>query len=276
MSPDLFFQSALELPLTELSRLFALAFQGYFVTLLDDPNALAARVRQEQLDLSTSQAVWAGGESVGVILMARRGSVSRVAGMGITPDWRGKGASGVMMRRIVSDARGRGETRMVLEVIEQNTPAVKLYAKHGFQVTRRLVGYETTSLQAEDAPIQQIPLEEAQQDLQHHAAPDLPWQLQPATLTGVTLPAQAFRLNRATALVNVLPGTVAIRALVVAPEQRRQGQGRRLLHALAHRFPNHRFTIPAIVPETLADDFFLNLGFHHSAISQFEMICPLN
>lgn len=276
MSPELTFQPALEIPLTALSRLFALAFQGYFVTVPDDPKGLAARVRQEQIDLAASCAVWAGAESVGVIFMARRGSVSRVAGMGITPDWRGKGASGSMMQRIISDARARGEARVLLEVIEQNTPAVKLYHKHGFQVTRRLVGYETANLQAVNASLQQIPLEEAQHDLQRYSAADLSWQLRPTTLAGVTLPAQAFRLADATAIVNVLPGTVAIRAIVVPPEQRRQGQGRMLLHALAHHFPNHKFTIPAIVPQTLADDFFLKLGFGHSAISQFEMVCPLN
>ena len=45
------------------------------------------------------------------------------------------------MRDAIADARARGDHALLLEVIEQNTPAVKLYTSLGFRLVRRLVGY---------------------------------------------------------------------------------------------------------------------------------------
>ncbi len=47
--------------------------------------------------------------------------------MAIAPGARGQGIGLWCMDRLVDEARARGERSMVLEVIEQNDPAVRLY-----------------------------------------------------------------------------------------------------------------------------------------------------
>ena len=137
------FEQTLSLPLTALAELFGQAFEDYLVPISSDPVALAARIRQEQIDLAASLVVRApNGELAGIALIARRGDTSRLAGMGITAPWRGQKAGQALVSRVVQEASERQDRRMVLEVIEQNTPAVRLYEKSGFVALRRLVGHE--------------------------------------------------------------------------------------------------------------------------------------
>lgn len=276
MTTPLEFKSALTLPLKAFSAAFARAFEGYFMPVADDPQAFAARVRTEQVDLASSFVVYAGKEVAGVCLIARRGEVSRVAGMGITVPWRRKGVSTAIMERLLADARARGDSRVLLEVIEQNAPAVRLYEKHGFVKTGRLVGYEADSLSGFPVDLQEISISEVVAKIAHAGDAYLPWQLQAATLAGAVRPTRAFRSGRASGLVVVQPEIIILRALVVPPEARRQGEGTRFLQALAHKFPERRFVVPALVPEVLADSFMLRNGFQHSELSQFEMVCSLD
>ena len=127
------FEQTLSLPLTALAELFGQAFKDYLVPISSDPVALAAHIRQEQIGLAASLVIRApNGELAGLALIARRGDTSRLAGMGITAPWRGQKAGQALVTRVVQEARDCGDRRMVLEVIEQNTPAVRLYEKSGF------------------------------------------------------------------------------------------------------------------------------------------------
>lgn len=281
MSASFEFQSAVERPLTALSSAFAQAFAGYFVPVPDDPNALAARIRSEQIDLAASFVALANGTVAGLCLVARRGEVSRVAGMGVTPAWRGRGASGAIMRHLLDGARARGDSRALLEVIEDNVTAVRLYQKHGFQKTRRLVGYEASLGEGGAGPgirvnLQEISVLDVAAEVAQANDQALPWQLQAATLAGITRPTRAFRLGQARCLALIQPQAVVLRALFVAPPDRRRGEGTRLLQALAHEFPGRRLSVAPIVPEGLADEFMRANGFQHSELAQFEMVCELN
>ena len=70
------------------------------------------------------------------------------------------------MARLIDEARARGERAMVLEVIQQNEPAVRLYTKCGFRTVRRLVGYVASpphdgdSRRAEQAALVEIDVRE--------------------------------------------------------------------------------------------------------------------
>ena len=275
MTAPLEFRSALTLPLTECSAAFAQAFEGYFMSVVDDPQVFATRVRTEQVDLASSFVAYVQGEVAGVCLIARRGEVSRVAGMGITVPWRGKGVSHAIMERLLADARARGDSRVLLEVITQNVAAVRLYEKFGFVKTRQLVGYEASSMPGKLADLREIAVSDVVAAIGRAGDTDLPWQFQAATLAAVTRPTRAFRAGRACGLVMVQPEVMVLRALIVPLEAGRQGEGTRLLQALAQEFPGRRLVVPAIVPEALADDFMLKNGFQHSELSQWEMACSL-
>ncbi|MBZ4416996.1 GNAT family N-acetyltransferase [Myxococcus sp. RHSTA-1-4] len=258
---------ASELPLRALSTLFARSFEGYFVTVPDAPALFDARVRSEHISLADSRVARVDGAPVGLVLMARRGRVSRVAGMGIVPSHRNRKLGGGMLRPLMEEARARGDARMLLEVIEQNAPAVKLYERLGFQRVRRLVGFIGTPA-PEPASLEEV----EPRDCARLLPEGLPWQLTPATVAGLSLPARAFRLGPAVAVLGeVSAPTLALRALAVEPEARGKGFGRRLLRALVAAWPGKPLAASAIVPEGLCDRFFLGAGFSYPALSQLEM-----
>ncbi|MCE9666808.1 GNAT family N-acetyltransferase [Myxococcus stipitatus] len=254
-----------------LSALFARSFEGYFVNVPDAPHLFDARVRSEHISLTESRVARIDGEPVGLVLMARRGRVSRVAGMGIIPSKRGQGLGAAMLQPLLEEARARGDSQMVLEVIEQNAPAVKLYERLGFRRVRRLVGFVGTPT-PEDGALEEVPVSACVGLLPE----GLPWQLAPATIAGLALPARAFRLGPAVAVVaDVAAPTLGIRSIAVEPQARGRGAGRRLLRALAAAFPGKALAVSAVVPEGLCDRFFLGAGFAHPALSQLEMVAEL-
>ena len=275
----LILRPATEFTVLTLSTLMAGAFEGYVVTIPDDPAAFAARVRAEQIDLHASLIACMDGEPVGLGLIARRGEDARLAGMGVRKAWRGQGVARALLDRLLADARARGEARMHLEVIEGNDPAIRLYETAGFVRRGRLAGYERPAAQAPEAQLSalgEVPLSVAARTLAQHADDDLPWQLHPATLTALTPPNRALTLNDATAWVLEQPGVLVLRAMLVPPAARRQGQGRALLEALTRAFPDHRMIVPAVVQERQADGFLTTCGFTQTTLAQLEMTCPLN
>lgn len=275
MPAELQMLAASAFPLSALATQMAQGFEGYFVTIPDDPAAFAARARAEQIDLSTSLVATLDGEAVGQALIARRGSVSRLAAMSVRPAWRGQGVGAALLDRALADARARGDREMRLEVIEANEGAARLYERRGFQKGVRLAGYEAAGLRGAALDLREVALSDAEESLWRHSALHLPWQMQPATLSALTTPTRAFRLEEATAWVVATPGALVLRAMVVPEVARRQGQGRALLSALTHAFPDVKLVVPAIVPEPLVDGFLRACGFTQTPLAQWEMTCSL-
>ena len=70
-----------------------------------------------------------------------------------------------------------GDDQMVLEVIEQNEPAGRLYEKYGFQIVRRLIGLlRNDAIEAEAADLQELDLREMGRLISQWGLSDLPWQ----------------------------------------------------------------------------------------------------
>jgi ribosomal protein S18 acetylase RimI-like enzyme len=272
-------------PVAEYSTVQAAAamehcFQGYIVPMRATPQAWEQRFRREHLDPWASRIYERDGETVAVMFVCRRGWTSRVGGMAVAPGARGTGLGRRVMEDAIADARARGDHALVLEVIEQNTPAVKLYKSLGFRMARRLVGYRREPGQGEgsaDALREVDPLELARV-ANREGEPDLPWQLAAETLSAVTAPARAYSLeDRAYALLaNPDAETLTLSALVVPREHRRQGWGTRMLGALAAAYPGKAWQAVAIVPQDLAPHFFARTGWERQGISQFEMRLDLD
>ena len=133
-------QPASDHPTTDLLQLLNLSFENYLVPVHFDLSQFLTMLRKDNIDLNASRVLLADGKPSGIALIARRGWTSRLAAMGITKDMRGKSAGSWFMEELIREARERNDREMVLEVIEQNEAAVRLYQKYGFQTIRRLIG----------------------------------------------------------------------------------------------------------------------------------------
>jgi len=261
-------------PIPRLADLMTRAFEGYLVPMRFTPESLVALLLSDGVSHVHSRIVLKAGEPVGVGLIARRGWACRLAGMGIVKPARRTGAGRFLLDALVEGARARGERELVLEVIEQNEPAVSLYRRAGFEVQRRLVGYKLASAAGEpDERLQEVDVREAVRRLVVHGPADLPWQLAPEAFAHMGRNYRAFRLGRAWGIVLDAPqaDTALLQSLVVPFEARRQGEATRLVRALLAQLSRQTWRVPIVLPEDLAPGLFEGVGFERERLSQFQM-----
>ena len=273
MSPELSITTAAGYGLAELATLFTRGFEDYVVPVQVTADALAARVRAESVDLAASYVVARAGEPVALALMARRGWTSRLAAMGVVRGARRTGAGWFAVGHLLDQARARGDRRVVLEVIETNAPAVRLYERAGFAATRRLVGFRAERVAPAEVALAPCDPAELGRQLARLGGADLPWQLAPATLSQVAPPALGFSLHDAAfALVtSVSDRSLGLGALLTLPPHRGRGLARQMLAGLASRYPGRAITVTSIVPEGLVDAFCTRVGLERAALTQLEM-----
>ncbi len=252
------------------------SFEGYFVPIVMSEANLLARIRLDSIDLSESRLVMAGESVAGAALIARRGWSSRVAAMGIVPEWRHQGVGKFLMNELLSDARQRGDHEMMLEVIEQNDAAVHLYESTGFQKVRRLVGLSAEEAHGTEMPgLEEIDVRELGRLISAHGLHDLPWQLSAETIAQFTPPYRAYRMDAAYALISD-PEAKQVRffSLLVEPSARGTGMAQQLLRAIMARHPEKSWHVPAIFPEEIIGPFEA-AGFRRDELSQWQMSCLL-
>jgi ribosomal protein S18 acetylase RimI-like enzyme len=267
---------ASDFPPAELAELMTRGFEGYFVPIHINQVSLLQLIGRDSVDITASHVALADEQPVGLALIARRGWSSRVAGMAIIPEWRGRGAGKYLMGELVAAARLRGDHAVVLEVIEQNVPALRLYESFGFTKVRRLAGFvlEKTEGPAAASP-PEVDIRELARAIALYALPDLPWQASAETIAQHTPPARAFKLGKAYALISDPEAQrIAFHSLLVEPEARRQGQALALIRALLASYPGKNWHVPAFLPEEVGT-IFQRAGFQRDVLSQWQMSLDL-
>ena len=258
--------------LQESVGLMNLGFSDYFVHIELNLPMFLNMARVESIDLACSRVIFLDDKAVGIVLIARRGWTSRLAAMCLDPASRGQGAGRAAMDVVLADAAARGEHSMVLEVIESNMPAVRLYEACGFKTERRLVGFEASFADTDpSARLQEVDLREVARLVTSHGLDNLPWQISGESLAQVGPPSQAYRLDDAYAAIsNPAAEQVAIRSVIVHPSARRQGQASRLIRAVISQDPDKKWLVPALCPEEVGG-LFERLGFERAALTQYQM-----
>jgi GNAT superfamily N-acetyltransferase len=135
------FRSAASLSLEQVTLAFNLGFTGYYLPMAQTPDGLAQMMRENDVRLDASVALAVEGELAGIGLVGVRESRGWVAGMGVAPQWRGRGIGRRLMERLLAQMRAIGLTHAQLEVLEVNTSALALYRRIGFRATRKLLVY---------------------------------------------------------------------------------------------------------------------------------------
>lgn len=248
-------------------------FADYVVPMRWTRDALQRRMDAESVDPAESFVYRTRSTLAGVCMIARRGNHSRIAAFCVSPAQRKAGLGRRMLTDALDAARARGDTRTTLEVIEQNGAAVAFYRVLGFATQRRLLGYRRPPQRGVAAPLRDVTIPALADQVARDEGAGAQWQLAAVTLRALRPPARAFSLDeRAYALVSgEREDGFDLRALVVAPGDRHAGWGRRMIDALAARYPGKACNIAPIVPEELAQPFFAATGFVAQEIAQLEM-----
>jgi GNAT superfamily N-acetyltransferase len=234
-------------------------------------------VRRDSTDLTSSRVLLADGEPAGIALIARRGWASRLAAMGIAQEFRGMGAGSWFMEQLIRDAFERGEREMVLEVIEQNEPAVHLYEKCGFEIVRRLIGFiRKDAVEEEGHELHEIDLREAGRLISQYGLTDLPWQLSGESIVQLNPPARAFRDGQAYIVIsNPEAKDIVIWSLLVEPDARGDGLALGILKTVIAMYPGKTWHVSAILPEELGT-VYETAGFTREQLSQWQMKLKLS
>jgi ribosomal protein S18 acetylase RimI-like enzyme len=259
-------------PLTDLVRLLNRGFENYFVPIQFNVPAFLAMIRKDSVDLSASRVLLTDQEPSGIALIARRGWASRLAGMGISEGMRGRGAGTWFMEKLIREACERQDREMVLEVIEGNGSAVRLYQKYDFQTVRRLIGLiHKDGAEYETNDLQEIDLREMARLISQHGLPDLPWQLSAETIAQMTRPARAYRKGRAYAVIsNPDIVHIVIWSLLVEPQARGNSLGVDMLKSIVNHHLGKIWHVPALCPEEFGK-VFEKAGFQCEEMSQSQM-----
>lgn len=273
---DFLAKPASNYPVAELVSALNQGFEDYSIPIHFKNSMFLNMIQKDGIDLSTSRVLVANQNPCGIALIAPRGhqSVSRLAAMGIAKEIRGKGAGSWFLKQLIAEACDRGDREMVLEVIEQNEPAVKLYRKYGFESIRRLVGYTLTDKepdQNKNSDLKEMDLQEIGRLISQFGLSDLPWQLSGESVTQVNPPLCAYRAGQAYILIsNPEAEHVVIWSLLVEPEARGNGLGTQMLKQVLAHWAGRTWHIPALCPEEFGK-VFEGAGFERETLSQWQM-----
>jgi len=261
-------------PLPDLVKFLNHGFENYLVPIQFNTDMFLNMLRKDGPDLTVSRILIADNQPCGIALIARRGWTSRLAAMGVAKEIRGKGAGSWFMDELISEARQRGDREMVLEVIEQNEPAVKLYRKFGFETSRRLIGFTRRgkdTVKSERSDLQEIDLREMGRLVSQHGLSNLPWQLSGESIAQMTLPARAYCKGQAYVVVsNPDAEHVVIWSLLVKQEARGNALGTDMLKSVIANYTGKTWHMPAILPEEFGK-VFERAGFEREELSQWQM-----
>lgn len=267
--------SVLEYGIPETISILNQGFSDYIVPIHMGEEQFFNMLRFDSVDVNLSRVVFRDDQAVGVALIARRGWNCRLAGMSIIPGGRGQGVGRWLMKELIDEAKERGERRLELEVIEQNTPAVHLYQKAGFSIVRKLMSFVSEKPDGGPAEIQEIDLRMMGRMVTVHGLPDLPWQISGETLMQLGVPFKAFCSENCFVAISTPDASqISIRSILLMPEAQKVDGGSRLLRALFARYPGKTWRVPAIFPEEFGT-LFKDVGFVEEDLSQLQMVINL-
>jgi len=130
----------------KIHEAFTDAFSDYEVKLDMPLPKLVEMMKTRDLNPDFSVGCFDGDLLVGFILTGYREingqKVCYDGGTGVIKAYQRKGIGEMLLKELLLILREKQVDRFMLEVLENNTPAIKLYEKHGFAKTRKLECFE--------------------------------------------------------------------------------------------------------------------------------------
>ncbi len=205
---------------------------------------LRDRSAKNGVDLAASAAAWDGDRMVGFTLVGldEEGDVSSAydSGTGIVPSHRGRGLAGRIFDFLLPELTCRGVKRFLLEVLQENEPAVAAYRKAGFETARE---FDCFALKEGDfsrvkalGEINVLPMNREQAIEMHRKSAWPPsWENSASSIARIPgeLVVLGAQLNGELAGELIYhPESQWLHSLFVDPEHRRRGLASALLEAL--------------------------------------------
>lgn len=273
-----------ETPFDAIHEAMTEAFADYLMDMsYMTKEVLWRRAMKNGVDFACSPGAFQDGRLVGLTLVGLGTWAGEPAAFdactGIVKAHRGQGLAGRIFDAALPVLRGRGTTRFLLEVIQENEPAVKAYERTGFRITRPMVCYQRTDprLPEASAPVEIRPVGPEALDV---LLPELDWQ--PSwenTFDAVRAVPDEIRLYGAfdgaacVGLAVYYPTLRWIMSLVVKRSHRGRGIGKSLLaHALRNVEPGGRSVrVNNVDASDLATVSVLQQCGFRELVSQYEM-----
>jgi hypothetical protein len=130
------------------------------------------------LDLDASRIAYRGGEPVGLANLGLRGEDAWIGGIGVVSAARHSGVGEALMRALHEQAQERAVRRVWLEVIVENTGALALYEKLGYEHVQDVEVWTLPGAEGELAG-REVPVDEVKRQLSDRHEP---WQRADGTL----------------------------------------------------------------------------------------------
>lgn len=267
------------------------AFADYAVDLsYMTERVLERRARKNGVDLALSPGVFAEGRLVGFTLVGvgpwAGGIGAFDAGTGLVQAFRGQGLASRMFEFALPALRTRGVDAFVLDVLQENAPAIRAYEKAGFSIRRELDCWER-SYSPDLAPtplpgglsLEQVGTE-ALADFESSAEWPLSWECSFASQRRVGSDMAILIARQGTepvGLASFYPELGWLMAIQVKANWRRKGIASALLtRVLAdHAQPGQRIRADNIQADDAATRALLERHGFSCPVSQYEMSCPV-
>ena len=269
-----------KIPFRKLVLCFNAAFSDYVVKFTITEDALRERWENTGVDYSLSYGAMVAGELVGFIVHGineKDGVLTAYnAGTGVLPAYRGFKITRNIYRYALRLLKAKGIKQSILEVIQENEPALHIYESVGFQITREVScfsGSFTDHNRKEWHPDLELKRLNADWDKLRtfwDFKPD--WEGEPASIRQTGERLMIIGLYDKGALCGYTafnPESGKVRQFAVSKENRRKGYGRLLFGQVAEVCP--RLTINNIDSDATGTIAFLETIGMKNHINQYEM-----
>ncbi len=277
------FRTLENLSIHELTDLFNRAFEEYFVKVNLTPEILTDKIMSEDILPDHSMGIFAEGKPLGFMLHAIRQvnnqTIAYNAATGVLKAYRGQKATPKMYEQLIPLLRKKNVTKIELEVISENIPAIKSYTSAGFKKVTKLECFKgkpdsvtiNNAVEVREMPAPDFSL------LDTFRSWEPTWQNASETIR---------KLNSATVygayLNNELTGYLAgnlqrarILQFAVAPKFRRQKIGSTLFRSFYDKAGSEINTNNVNDPSGATQHFLEKTGLQHF-LSQYKMELELN
>ena len=129
---------------SEILKAFNLSFSDYVIPLQLTEQQFQDKLLAEDIDLEWSFGAFEENKLVGLILHGFRNNKLYNAGTGVVPEHRGNKITQQLYDYVLEKAKLENITTIQLEVITDNSIAIKTYQNIGFEITRTLNCYKGT------------------------------------------------------------------------------------------------------------------------------------